>query len=153
MGRRPHSKQSHDLNGNPSKLATVKQHPSIAGGSLSPPSWLDKIGKAYWNRIAPVLRDAGLFGESDTETLGMLCQAYSDYRECIERIRKEGKTVPTENGSVKPNPLVAMMKVFADLHTRLSGEFGLTPAARSKMTLEPIDDEDPLDQFIGKMGA
>jgi P27 family predicted phage terminase small subunit len=148
MPRRPTNKAATELKGNPRNLPVVKDHPKTGKAKPDPPTWLDATGKAYWRRVVPVLVEAGLFQAGDEESLAIMCQAYSDYRDCLDKLHAEGKVVETATGTIKANPLVAMAKTYADTHTRLSGEFGLTPAARSKMTLDPVEEADPLDAFI-----
>jgi len=146
MGRRPKNESEKRLNGNAGNRP-IKPHPVSTQGASDPPQWLDRLGRAYWRELVPTLIRNRLYGEGDETSLAMLCQAYSDYRECVEQLRKQGKTIDGKYG-IKPNPLVVMAKQYAELHTRLCDHFGLTPASRSKMTLDPIEEIDPLDDFI-----
>lgn len=82
--------------------------------------------------------------------LERLCDCYADILACRELIERDGRTytVMTAQGDtlIKGNPAVAQLRAAdAQLKSYLV-EFGLTPAARSKIQVTD-GDEKPQDAF------
>lgn len=83
-----------------------------------------------------------------------MCDIYADILQLRETIAIEGRTYTTKTQMgdflIKANPAVAML---ADADRRFKSylvEFGLTPAARTKVKVDGGEEkEDPLSQFFG----
>ncbi|EAC1371396.1 phage terminase small subunit P27 family, partial [Salmonella enterica subsp. enterica serovar Anatum] len=95
----------------------------------------------------------GILTVADSLALERLCDIYADILQLRLTIADEGRTytVKTEGGFlIKANPAVAML---ADADRRFKSylvEFGLTPAARTKVKVDGGEEkEDPLNQFFG----
>lgn len=59
--------------------------------------------------------------------------------QCVKAIEKDGGFVRTKTGEPKPHPAQGILNKTQELIARLSAEFGLTSASRSRKTLKPID--------------
>ncbi len=153
-GRRPKPTPLKLVTGNPGKRAINKKEPKPAREIPSPPSHLTDEGKTAWGRLSVLLDGMGVLTVADAFALERLCDIYAEILILREDIKKEGRTYKTETQQgdtlTKANPSVAML---ADADRRFKSylvEFGLTPAARSKVNVnDGKEKEDPLNQFFG----
>lgn len=79
--------------------------------------------------------------EADGHALAILCEQWSRYVEATKKLRESGAVyaVRDEKGKLrmlKRNPYSSIQLELAQVVRRALGEFGLTPAARSRVTLE-----------------
>ena len=167
-GRRPKPTALRLVTGNPGKRAVNKTEPKPKRVIPSCPSYLSDSAKVAWGRLCVLLDRMGVLTEADSLAIERLCDCYAEIIECRDLIERDGRTyssvttrTTSEEGEVttvediksllKANPAVAMM---ADADRRFKSylvEFGLTPAARSKVHATPDDDnkKDPLQEFFG----
>ncbi|EAW9117700.1 phage terminase small subunit P27 family [Salmonella enterica] len=152
-GRRPKPGQLKVVAGNPGKRKINDKEPAPAREIPSPPSHLTDWGKVAWGRLTVLLDGMGVMTIADGLALERLCDIYADILQLRDTIAVEGRTytVQTEGGFlIKANPAVAML---ADADRRFKSylvEFGLTPAARTKVKVDGGEkEEDPLSQFFG----
>src|SRR4029079_11570849 len=97
--------------------------------------------KAEWLRQAPELHALGLLTILDLQTFAAYCQAYGRWRDAEETLATmaerdddaRGLLVRNGKGDVRTNPLVRIAGQAAEEMVRFAGEFGMTPAARSKL--------------------
>lgn len=152
-GRRPKPTHLKVVTGNPGKRKLNEKEPQPAKEIPSPPSHLTDWGKTAWGKMTVLLDGMGVLTVADTFALERLCDIYADILQLRNTIADEGRTytVQTEGGFlIKANPAVAML---ADADRRFKSylvEFGLTPAARTKVKVnEGETEEDPLNAFFG----
>ena len=97
--------------------------------------------------------------EADGMALANLCQTYSTMITAQEKLNKMGILYKAPSGYVMQNPLLSVVNQCVDTITKLTREFGLTPAARSRIFINPpADDGDAelwtiLSQPRAKRGA
>jgi P27 family predicted phage terminase small subunit len=105
------------------------------------------LAKKEWARIVPELDRLGLLTIVDRLTLAGYCQAYARWRQAEEAIEKYGMIGKTESGYVQQLPYVSIAQKSLQLMKNLASEFGLTPSARSRLSVKPPegDNEDDLD--------
>lgn len=162
-GRRPTPTHLKVVSGNPGKRALNKREPKPKREIPSCPAHLSDESKVAWGRLTAMLDRIGVLTEADALALERLCDCYSEILECRVLIARDGRTyssIRTEGEGddvqemvlIKANPAVAML---ADADRRFKGylvEFGLTPAARSKVQAkggDGDDEKDPLKEFFG----
>ena len=94
------------------------------------PSWLDKLGREYWKRIALVVQ----VDETNADLVALLADQYSTYRQATNNIAKHGLTYES-NLTWKPNPAVAIRKQALDNIRQLTKLVGQSapPEARDKL--------------------
>jgi P27 family predicted phage terminase small subunit len=97
----------------------------------------------------------GVLTEADGLALERLCDCYSDILECRQLIERDGRTYTTEdqNGNIliKNNPAVNQLRAADSQFKSYLVEFGLTPAARTKVNVDDPDGdkkEDPLASYF-----
>jgi len=106
-----------------------------------------------WQQLAPVLAKLRVLTEADLAALELTCNAWSEYSEAADYVAKHGAWYKTKNEAggemVRSNPaLVERGDAWRRFKSGLV-EFGLTPAARSKVSALPAQPEDALREFIG----
>jgi len=167
-GRRPKPTHLKVVSGNPGKRAVNKTEPKPRREIPSCPTYLSDVAKVSWGRLSVLLDRMGVLTEADGPALERLCDCYAEILECREIIARDGRTyssvttrTTSEEGEettveevkslLKANPAVAML---GDADRRFKSylvEFGLTPAARSKVHTnnDGNDKKDPLGEFFG----
>lgn len=99
-------------------------------GTPVAPAWLDETGLELWNRLVPKLIAIGVAKDFDNESLGSMCRWWSAWRKADAALVENGITTAGMNQSV------AAWKQFS----LLASKFGLTPVDRTKIAVEPKDD-------------
>lgn len=154
-GRRPKPTVLKLVEGNRGKRAVNKKEPKPKRVVPSCPAYLDDSGKVAWGRLSVLLDRMGVLTEADTSALERLCDCYTDILESRDLIRRDGRTYTTmdmnRNTLIKANPAVAQLRAADSQFKSYLVEFGLTPAARSKVHATPDDNDkkDPLAEFFG----
>ncbi|MEM5403785.1 phage terminase small subunit P27 family [Paraburkholderia unamae] len=129
------------ITGNPGKRRLPKREPKPRSGVPRRPPHLDATAAAEWERIVPELLATGLLTVIDGSVLAAYCMAYSrwiDAEEALRRMKeRDGLThalmIKTSNGNAIQNPLVGTANKALMVMSRLAGEFGMTPAARTRI--------------------
>ncbi|MBC3410709.1 phage terminase small subunit P27 family [Pseudomonas sp. SWRI51] len=153
-GRRPTPTELKLVRGNPGKRAINKNEPQPARRVPCTPAHLTSEGQVAWGRLTVLLDRMGVLTEADGFALERLCDCYAEILALREMVDTQGRTYETTSTQgelvLKANPAVAML---ADVDRRFKSylvEFGLTPAARSKVQVKQHDDEeDPLAEHFG----
>ena len=140
------------VRGNPSKRPINENEPKPAAGVPPTPKHFDKQGKYWFKRMADELDAIGVMSQLDARALELLVEAYTEYRHHCDTLEVEGYTYRTETQSgdvlIKAHP-AAFMKADAWKRLRaMLGEFGMTPASRSKVNAKGPDAVDPLAEFM-----
>jgi P27 family predicted phage terminase small subunit len=95
---------------------------------LAPPDWLDEEGQNEWNRIVPLLDGVRVLTEPDLVALGNYCEAVSLLISATRTYHAEG--ILKGKGA---HPAVAIARDARNQCLRFAIEFGLTPAARTRV--------------------
>jgi P27 family predicted phage terminase small subunit len=106
----------------------------------APPKYLTKVARQEWNRVAPLLLDAGLLTEADLGTLAAYCTAFAGWRECAALIAEQGQIVQVESSTrtgrtTKPirNPAVTLMLDYQRAMLAAAAKFGFSPYDRERI--------------------
>ena len=103
------------------------------------PKQLTGDAKKIWKRLGKTLVDCKVITALDEMAFSALCQSYAEYLVAVEMITKLGPVlIGGTNGGMYQNPWVSEKNKALDQIIKLSGEFGLTPRARSKGNISPI---------------
>jgi P27 family predicted phage terminase small subunit len=155
-GRRPTPTALKLVKGNPGKRATNKKEPKPAREIPSCPAHLADEAKVAWGRLTVLLDRMGVLTEADAFALERLCDCYADILACRELIERDGRTYTTldqnSNTLIKNNPAVNQLRAADAQFKSYLVEFGLTPAARTKVNAKDPDDdekEDPIGSYFG----
>ena len=154
-GRRPKPTVLKLVAGNPGKRKTSKAEPKPKREIPSCPAHMSDTGKVAWGRLSVLLDRMGVLTEADSAAFERLCDCYSDVLICRESLIADGWTYKTQdmagNTLIKGNPAANQLRAADAQFKSYLIEFGLTPAARSKVHATPDDDKkaDPLQEFFG----
>lgn len=113
------------------------------------PRWLSPEAKKEWDFIVPILEDMGVLGEADSHALAMYCTAYARWKEAERTLQKEGHAVETASGSLKAHPAWRVAQESFKQMSAMLKEFGLTPAARARLSVAGGEDGDDAADFFG----
>ena len=125
------------------------------------PSWLDPAAKACWKQIVPQLHQMGVLAKIDGNAITRYCRLWSRWVAAEKFIEKHGESYPLKdsNGKVKcyqQFPQVAIAHRLSIALTKLEGEFGMTPASRTRIEVDPRVFDTPDDnasRFFKVVGA
>ncbi|MDU0814617.1 phage terminase small subunit P27 family [Bacillus siamensis] len=146
------------IQGNPNKknteeLAARAEHEKklkMRSDNIKPPTWLDKVGKKEFKRVAALLAEVEIITEADISMLAAYCNAYSQYISISKVIEEDGIMVHTEGEDKEGNPikligeehpLLKRQKNYYDQMKSAANDFGLTPSARAKLAITRTQEE------------
>lgn len=117
------------------------------------PKWIDSYAKQAWRQLVPQLESLGVLTLLDKHALVVLCQTWARWKKAEEFIQQHGETYPVrdDKGDVrymKRFPEVATAEACARTLNRYFAEFGLTPSARSRITVTEPSSSDPKSRFL-----
>lgn len=149
-GRKPKPTAVKVLEGNPGKRPLNMYEPVPEKKAPECPSWLNDEAKAEWDRLADKMVNLGTLTEMDMAAFAGYCQSYARWKEAEEFIEKHGTIVKTPSGYWQQVPQVSIAQTYLKIMNKIAEQFGLTPAARSRITAgadmknAAVDDMDEL---------
>lgn len=141
-GRPPKPTAVKLLAGNPGKRAINHNEPEPdLLDDLEPPEHLSADAAAIWTQLAPRLRKAGLLTTIDTLALEWLCVAAAQHR-IATRNAGDDKLIMhnAETGTFSPSPWLIIQSMAFKRGKAMCDAFGMTPAARSRIMVDPQGD-------------
>jgi P27 family predicted phage terminase small subunit len=101
------------------------------------PAELGEYGRAYWERIAPLLVDRRVLTPLHLEPLLAMCDQWDTYQRLSAWLREDPArwTFQTETGYESESPQVRMMGSALKELQRLWAKFGLTPYAEERVSV------------------
>ena len=155
-GRKPKPTHLKVVTGNPGKRQLNENEPRPDLAIPAPPPHLSDEAKVEWGRVCDQLYRLKLLSEIDRTSLAAYCQAYGRWVQAERALAKmaesdgvtKGLLVKTRNGNAIQNPLVGTAnKAMADM-MRYAAEFGMTPSARSRLSTDAQDKDDPARKYF-----
>jgi P27 family predicted phage terminase small subunit len=127
------------LEGRPGHRPINRNEPKPRNVPPKCPDHLDEKARKEWRRIVPILMRMRVLTEADGYALASLCQTYSTMVKAQEKLNEAGFLYKAPSGYVMQSPVLAVVNQCIETIVKLSREFGLTPAARSRVstTSEP----------------
>jgi len=116
----------------------------------TPPKMLTGIALEEWDRITKLLAEAGCIAELDRTLLAAYCIEWAKFAKANGQLRLcKSMLARTTKGSKQAHPLLGISnRAFANL-LRICGEFGLSPAARARLSIEAkAAGDDPLERLL-----
>ena len=130
------------VEGNAGKRAINSREPEPdLLNDLEPPKHLPEAVANVWRELAPKLRRAKVLTEMDTALLEMTCSALATYRLTVEKTAG-GKVMQRndETGSVSLSPWTMLQSMAFKQSMAALQQWGATPAARSRVMIDPQSD-------------
>lgn len=145
-GRKPKPTALKVLAGNPGKRPLNRAEPKPTLAMPECPEELSPAAKTEWARMVQELAPLKMLTALDRAALAAYCEAYALWLEAIAAIRKYGTMVKSPSGYPMQSPYVAIANRQAEIMMRIAGEFGFTPASRSRIAI-PTEREPTLFDF------
>ena len=128
--------------------------PELVSEVVAPPAWLSREGAAVWRRAVPVLMELQLLSVLDLDALGAYCAQVGRAKKAEALLRRHGLTVEVK-GRLQRRPEIAIAKEAWAEARRWAQEFGLTPAARTRLEVPqtpaiPGEEESEDAKYFGK---
>ena len=136
------------LRGNPGKRALNNKEPKPDVAIPECPDHLTGAARVEWDRITRELHALGIITKIDRAALAAYCMAWLDFVYASKMVDEEGEVVTSEKGGKYLNPWVGIKTSSMDRLVRISAEFGMTPASRTKIKVETPDEEDLMASFL-----
>lgn len=135
MAPRPKPTALRILNGNPSGRPLNDREPQPKLGKPRIPDHVqqDDEARREWRRISDSLDEMGLLSTADRAALAAYCISWSRWVDAEEKLRQFGVIVKSPNDYPMPSPYLTIARDAMAQMVRLLTEFGLTPAARTKV--------------------
>ena len=137
--------------------ATRPARPKSAGAASAPrcPDWLDDECKAVWRSVVADLKTLGVLDRADVHSLACYCRTFVRWQKAEAFLDKHGEVIAIKDneGRVKclqQVPQVAIARSCLEVLTRYQREFGMTPAARSRMVIEREAPQDEFEAFLAR---
>ncbi|MBK9170693.1 MAG: phage terminase small subunit P27 family [Bryobacterales bacterium] len=122
--------------GYPGKRATNRREPKPREVVPRCPAHLDTIARREWRRLVPILRRMRVLTEADEIPLANLCITYSTLIQAQTKLNETGILYKGPSGYVQQSPVLSIIRQSIETLNRLSREFGLTPAARTRIMMQ-----------------
>jgi P27 family predicted phage terminase small subunit len=156
MVNRPKPTHLKIIEGNPGKRRLNPKEPHPEPTLPTPPSILVGDALDEWNRVSVELYRLGCLTGLDRAALAAYCQAYGRWvaaERALEEIARQNPLaslmIKTSNGNAIQNPLVGIANRAAADMVRYATEFGMSPAARSKIEAGPTPAASKFEGLIG----
>lgn len=134
------------LRGNPGKRPLPENEPQPQKGVPYCPRHIQGEARKEWRRVSRELSECGLLTMIDRAALATYCQAWGRWVEAEDELRKNGVLLKSPGGILRPSPMLLIANHAMDQMRALLPEFGMTPAARTRIQVKvQKDEEDPLD--------
>lgn len=148
MGRKRTPDHLKIVAGTAQKCRMNPEQPEANAGLSEPPAWLSEAAAAHYRRIDAILHGMGIASPDNTDALAMLASRLEEIEICTTVIEDGGRVYEQlgEGGEVRmirARPEVAMRNEAMRHAQALLAEFGLTPAARSKVSAGKPPEENP----------
>ena len=150
-GRKPTPTAIKELEGNPGKRELNKNEPRPQRKAPVCPKWLEPEAKKEWRRLAKKMEAMGVLTEVDMAAFAGYCQAYARWKEAEERITDRGLVIRTPSGYPQQVPSISIAQKYQRLMNQFAEQFGLTPAARSRIIASGSDGA-PVDEMDAILG-
>jgi P27 family predicted phage terminase small subunit len=97
------------------------------------PSELGPVARQEWDRISGALTAVGRLIVLDRAALAAYCNAYALWLEAVDALEKYGAVMKSPSDYPVQSAYVLIANRQVEIMIRIAGEFGLTPASRSRL--------------------
>ena len=149
-GRRPKPTNLRILQGNAGKRAMNAHEPRPPAQAPEIPAHLNEEARAEWGRMSEILLRIGLLTSIDRAAFAAYCVAWSRWVEAEESLKKSGTVVKAPSGYPMISPYLVISNRAIEQMRAFMVEFGLTPASRSRISVNVHEEDDPFEAWIQK---
>lgn len=150
-------KKSHMSNEQIDKRKEAEESLQFRDDKIVPPNWLRKEAKPYFKKLVKEFDGLNIIKNVDSINLALYCDALYDYITFTEIIEAEGYMMEMTNKAKAtnnvPHPLITKKAQVFQQMNKIASDFGLSPAARSKLAMNIMNDKDKEDDnpFSGRV--
>ena len=124
--------------GNRGKRPLPQHEPKAKRGIPTMPKHLNEVARKEWKSITKKLDEIGVLTTIDGTALAAYCDAYCDWVAARELLKDKSLIVKAaKSGYPIPHPALGIKNTALKIMHKFLIEFGMTPAARSKVELKP----------------
>lgn len=120
------------IEGNAARRPLPENEPKPELGAVAP-KWLSPLAAEHWSLVSEQLEEVGVLTRMDQTALALYCEAFARYKDATEHVTKFGTIVKSPSGYPMQSPYLAIASKAHEQMVKLLVEFGMTPAARSKV--------------------
>jgi P27 family predicted phage terminase small subunit len=154
VGRKPKPTKLKLLTGNPGKRALNKHEPQPSETMPDCPPHLDEEARAEWNRLAPELNASGVLTVVDRGILATYCQCWSRWVRAEQMVQEHGEClVSPKSLQLYQSPWLGIANRALDELRAIGGELGLSPVARTRISVAPKTESDPMEELLNSRPA
>lgn len=120
------------------RTVATEIHPPEAVPGM--PTWLDKEARAEWKRVMPQLEALRIMTDLDRAMFANYCATLSLAVRATIAYQNEGLTIEVGTGKSSQtwkHPMIAVAQEARAQAMRLGGEFGMSPASRTRVGAPP----------------
>jgi P27 family predicted phage terminase small subunit len=125
-------KSQKETSGNSESRELAKEEPKAIPVVECPPE-LGPVARQEWDRIAGALTAVGRLTVLDRAALAAYCNAYALGVEALDAIQRYGAVMKSPSGFPVQSIYVSIANRQVEIMIRIAGEFGFTPASRSRL--------------------
>lgn len=135
------------------RVSKRKKEPMLRTAPPTPPSWLSDEAKEAWDELLVVILPMRVLTPSDALSLAQLAEYLARWKRVTAAVNKFGEVfrINDDDGKFshfKRSPYVTQQIEYGLMLRRLMAEFGLTPAARTKLSTN--DDQKEIDSIFSR---
>ena len=112
--------------------------PIPRSGAPEPPTDWDPKARAVWDRVVRELVNMGIAATCDAEMLVSFCEAVVVRNRAAALIAKSPLLIEAPSGRRAPNPLLGVHDQATARIVQIGTLFGLSPAARTRISVDPV---------------
>ena len=131
--------------GNPGHQKLTDNEPSPEADRIAPPDWLSKRGRKTWDDHAKDLQAQGVLTNNDVAHFAMWCEYIAQFAEASDHIK--GTNIVD---GVHVSVYVKARRDAADMAHRLGQQFGMTPSARTGISVVKPKEKSDLAAFLAE---
>lgn len=117
-----------------------------------PPQWIadNPHALAEWERVVPLLNEVKVLTDPDLFALASYCSSCAVAVDAQEALNRDGLMLVDDVGAAYPHPMIKVAREARQQALRYAVEFGLTPAARSRIVGQQPKEQkrDEAEEFL-----
>ena len=153
-GPRPKPTEVKRLRGNPGKRALNKREPTPKGHAPTIPAHLDEESKKAWRWLVKTLREMNILAVSDVAIMTLYSDVWGQYVAVRRKLAPLGEhqfIAKSTKGVFYMNPLLNVEAMLKKQLMQCLRELGLSPSARSGLSVNSDKAADPMAALLEKM--
>lgn len=130
----------------------VELEPKFVVAEMEPPKKLGTHATAVWRKTIPELKQNGLLAVIDVDILVAYCCEMGRYNYAIQVMEKRPPVFKSKSGHEQVDPWFTVAQKSIDMALKIGQNFGITPAARTKVGGMVPKKKTVADMLKGKTG-